>query len=196
MDIRLLVKITSRAWALDILAHMHRGVRGRQAALLTATGAGRTAFGASLAHVLELGLLMRNPGHGHPLRPEFVLSEQGAVVAEMAHKVLEEASDEVAAKLMRKSWTVPILALARQPQRFSELRAALGGITDRALSTSLQALEAQGWVAREIDLSERVPFPTYQAVNAGARISQVIGVVGWEPVRSGSSKKSRLLIER
>ncbi len=178
MDIGLLVKITSRAWALDILAQMHRGVRGRQAALLTATGAGRTAFGASLAHLMELGLVMRNPGHGHPLRPEFVLTEQGVVAAQMADKVLGAVPDETEIKLLRKSWTVPVLALAAQPQRFSGFRAGLGKVTDRALSTSLQMLEAQKWVTREIDLSERVPFPTYQAVNAGARISQVIGVAG------------------
>lgn len=175
MDIKLLVKITSRAWALDILAHMHRGVRGRQAALLTATGAGRTAFGASLVHLMELGLVMRNPGHGHPLRPEFVLTDQGVIAAEMADRVLSEVPDETETKLLRKSWTVPVLALAAKPKRFSELKPGLGAITDRALSTSLQRLEAQDWVAREIDVSERVPFPTYQAVNAGARISQWVG---------------------
>lgn len=176
MDIELLVKITSRAWALDILAHMHRGVRGRQAALLAATGAGRTAFGASLAHLMELGLVMRNPGHGHPLRPEFVLTEQGVVAAQMADKVLGAVPDETAIKLLRKSWTVPVLALAATPQRFSGLKSGLGTITDRALSTSLQKLEAQDWMAREIDLSERVPFPIYRAVNAGQEISRVIGL--------------------
>lgn len=177
MDIRLLVKITSRAWALDILAQMHRGVPGRQATLIAATGAGRTAFGASLAHLMDLGVVMRNPGHGHPLRSEFVLTELGVVTAAKADEILRaaEASDT---KLLRKSWTVPVLALATRPQRFSGFKAGLGAITDRALSTSLQKLEAQEWVAREIDLSERVPFPTYQAVNAGARISQVIGLVG------------------
>ncbi|MFY0617279.1 MAG: winged helix-turn-helix transcriptional regulator [Shimia sp.] len=175
MDIKLLVKITSRAWALDIMAQMHRGVPGRQAALIAASGAGRTAFGVSLAHLMELGLVARNPGHGHPLRPEFVLTDLGAVAAAKADEILQ-AAEESDTKLLRKSWTVPVLALAAQPQRFSGLKARLGAITDRALSTSLQTLEAQDWVTREIDLSERVPFPTYQAVNAGERINQVIGL--------------------
>ncbi|MDA5557195.1 winged helix-turn-helix transcriptional regulator [Shimia sp. MMG029] len=172
MDIKLLVKLTSRAWALDILAHLHRGVPGRQATLLAATGAGRTAFGASLQHLMALGLVARNPGHGHPLRPEFILTAEGKAAAAKADAILR-AAEVSAAGLLRKSWTVPVLALAARPQRFSGFKAGLGAITDRALSTSLQRLEAQDWVAREIDLSERVPFPVYRAVNAGGEISRV-----------------------
>jgi DNA-binding HxlR family transcriptional regulator len=174
MDITLLVKLTSRAWALDILAQLHAGVPGRQATLLAATGAGRTAFGASLQHLMALGLVARNPGHGHPLRPEFVLTEDGKAASALAHRVLQAVPDAGQAGLLRKSWTVPVLALAAQPLRFSGLKAGLGAITDRALSTSLQRLEAQEWVAREIDLSQRVPFPVYHAVNAGGEISRIV----------------------
>ncbi|MBO9409030.1 helix-turn-helix transcriptional regulator [Shimia sp. R9_1] len=176
MDIHSLVKLTSRAWALDILAHMHAGVPGRQAALLAATGAGRTAFAASLQHLMGLGLVERNPGHGHPIRPEFRLTQEGAAAAALAHRVLQAVPDGAQLGVLRKSWTVPVLALAQQPQRFSGLRAGLGAITDRALSASLQRLEAQNWVAREIDLSQRVPFPVYQAVNAGGEISRIVAM--------------------
>ena len=81
MDINLLVKITARAWSLSILALMHQGVPGRQAALLTRTGAGRTAFAQSLTHLIDLGLLARTSGHGHPLRPEYELTEKGKPAA-------------------------------------------------------------------------------------------------------------------
>ena len=89
MDIKLLVKISARAWSLDILAQMYRGVPGRQAALLSATQAGRTAFSKSLAHLVELGLVERNPGHGHPLRPEYRLTDRGKIAAAMADRVLQ-----------------------------------------------------------------------------------------------------------
>ena len=77
MDMEFLVKLTARAWSLSILARLDAGVPGRQAPLLAATGAGRTAFAQSLAHLHALGLLERNPGHGHlPLKvPDEAISQ-------------------------------------------------------------------------------------------------------------------------
>lgn len=86
MDISQLVNITSRAWALPILSSLHTGVAGRQAPLLAATGASRTAFAQSMEHLISIGLLERNPGHGHPLRPEFRLTPPGIEAAAIAHK--------------------------------------------------------------------------------------------------------------
>ncbi|MEL0437151.1 transcriptional regulator [Phycobacter sp. K97] len=174
MDINDLVKLTSRAWALDILAAMHRGVPARQAPLLAACGAGRTAFGASLAHLIELGLLMRNPGHGHPLRPEFKLTAKGEVAAGMAAQVLDQVREDPARALLRKRWTLPVLAQATQPVRFSDLRTGLAPVTDRALSTSLLDAEDQGWILREIDLTTRRPFPVYSAVGKGLRLGEAV----------------------
>ena len=43
MDTNILVKLTARAWALDILAALNRDVPGRQAALRRRAAAGRRA---------------------------------------------------------------------------------------------------------------------------------------------------------
>lgn len=176
MDINLLVKLTSRAWSLPILAAFDQGVAGRQAPLLAATGAGRTAFAASLERLIELGLVERNPGHGHPLRPEFRLTPAGEGAAASASRILRASQDTQGLVLLRRTWTLPILALTEQPRRFSALRSDLGTITDRALSTSLQRLEDRSWVQRDIDLSGRAPFPTYRAVNHGMNIHHAIGL--------------------
>ncbi len=172
MDIGDLVKLTSRAWALDILAAIHRGVPARQAPLLASCGAGRTAFGASLAHLIELGFLIRNPGHGHPLRPEFKLTPKGEVAAGMAARVLDQVRADPARALLRKRWTLPVLAQATRPMRFSGLRAGLAPVTDRALSHSLLDVEGLGWIRREIDLSTRRPFPVYSAVGEGLMLGE------------------------
>ena len=173
MDINLLVNITSRAWSLPILAHMHEDVAGRQAPLLHATGAGSTAFAQSVAHLIELGVLERNPGHGHPLRPEFRLTAMGKVAASMAHEI-HNLPLGAELGLVRKSWTVPILGALHDAQYFNEIGAMLPTATDRALSLSLKSLEQRDWVQRMVDGAARPPRPAYMAVNEGKEISQIV----------------------
>lgn len=173
MDIKHLVNITSRAWAVPILAALHEGVPGRQAPLLTATGAGRTAFAQSLTHLIDLRLLERNPGHGHPLRPEFRLTTPGKIGAEISHQIMTLAGEENS-NLLRKSWTLPILAILHEPHHFNDIQRALAPITDRALSQALKAMEDRDWVKREVDLDTRPPRPIYDAANLGAKISAIM----------------------
>ena len=45
---------------------------------------------AVLGQLLRKGWLMRNPGHGHPLRPEYVLTEAGRPVGAWCERVMEE----------------------------------------------------------------------------------------------------------
>jgi len=174
MDIKSLVKLTSRAWSLNILTLMHEGMPGRQAPLLAATSASRTSFASSLDHLVELGFLERNPGHGHPLRPEFRLTPQGVEAAAIASRIVKAVPDDREFALLRRSWTVPILALTASPRRFSIIKSYLAPITDRALSTSLHQLEEREWLRREIVTSNRLPFPTYHAANRGIEINRAI----------------------
>lgn len=176
MDIKSLVNITSRAWSLNILALLHQGVPGRPAPLLAATSASRTSFAASLQHLIQLKLLERNPGHGHPLRPEFRLTHHGMEAAETANRIVKAVPDDEEFALLRRSWTVPILAVTNTPRRFSVIKSDLVTITDRALSVSLYQLEEREWLQRNIDTSKRVPFPTYHAANKGIEINEAIGL--------------------
>ncbi|MEC9435034.1 MAG: winged helix-turn-helix transcriptional regulator [Pseudomonadota bacterium] len=172
MDNDALVKLASRAWSLAILAALDAGAPGRQAPLLAATGAGRTAFGASLAHLFDLGLMERNPGHGHPLRPEFRLTAAGRAAAPLAAAMLRAAPGAADAALLRLAWTAPVLAACRAPRFFGEIRADLSPITDRALSQTLTRLHAHRWIARDTDADLRPPRPRYMATGPGAEIGR------------------------
>ena len=174
MDIKTLVNLTSRAWSLKILALMHAGIAGRQAPLLAASGASRTAFTQSLYHLESLGILERNPGHGHPLRPEFRLTPIGLVFAPIAHKIDTAVQDNDGAILLRKMWTVPLLAVTTKPRVFSDLSRELNPITDRALSKSLRELNDQNWITRSVNIEQYPPRPYYHAVNQGAQINQAV----------------------
>ena len=172
MDTCTLVKITSRAWALPILANLNDGVPCRQAPLLTATGASRTAFAQSMDHLISIGLLERNPGHGHPLRPEFRLTPLGKTTAALASKI-QRLSGEEDQDLLRRSWTVPVLSVLQRPSQFSEIKRRLLTISDRALSQSLQSMEERLWVHRNVDQAARPPKPIYSTINTGAMICKV-----------------------
>lgn len=174
MDMQTLVNISAKAWALKILALLDSGVPGRQAPLLAATNASRPAFATSLYHLVDLKLLEKNPGHGHPLRPEFRLTPQGVIAASVAGQIINAAPDEEAFAILKRSWSVPILVIAGTPTRYSTIKNGLGNITDRALSQSLYFLEESDWLERKINVSERTAFPTYHAIKKGAKINRAV----------------------
>ncbi len=173
MDIELLVKLTSRAWSLSILAQMDRGVPGRQATLISAIGAGRTAFRQSLDHLIDLELIERNPGHGHPLRPEFRLTVKGAEIAGTANRIETLVKKPDQQTLLRRAWSLPVLSASLEPRYFGEIKSRLLPITDRALSQSLKLLETQRWVLRDVETSSRPYRARYQAANTGAQIGRM-----------------------
>lgn len=174
MYIESFVNITSRAWAVPILSSLHAGVAGRQAPLIAATGASRTAFAQSMDHLIKIGLLERNPGYGHPLRPEFRLTQFGLKAAAIANKVQRVTSDEDH-DLLRKSWTLPVLTSLQAPSHFNDIKRNLQTITDRALSQSLKSMEVRNWVSRSVDETARPPRSIYRAINTGGMISRVTG---------------------
>ncbi|MEP1538591.1 MAG: transcriptional regulator [Paracoccaceae bacterium] len=177
MDINSLVNVSARAWSVPLLAALGDGVQGRQAVLIKRLGASRSAFGLSLAHLQSLELVRRRSGHGHPLRPEFELTEQGEVAAKAAQSVMRIVHRNPDANtLIRRSWTLPILSQTIQPAYFAILRSGLAPITDRALSQGLKSLEDMHWIRRDIAAGYRPPRPLYSAVGTGAAIAAALDV--------------------
>ena len=106
------------------------------------------------------------------LRPEFRLTPLGQTAAVMASKILD-VSEEAEQDLLRRSWTLPVLATLQKPSQFSEIKRSLSTITDRALSQSLRRMEDRQWIHRSVENAVRPPMPIYQAINTGAMISNV-----------------------
>lgn len=159
---------------MPILSNLHDGVPGRQATLLAVTGASRTAFAQSMEHLITIGLLERNPGHGHPLRPEFRLTQLGAKAAAIANKIQGVVGVEDQ-DLLRRSWTLPILTSLHTQSHFNDIQRNLMTITDRALSHSLKSMEERKWVERSVNDAARPPRSVYNAVNIGGMISRITG---------------------
>jgi len=171
MDIESFVKLTGRAWAPTLLALMARGVPGRQAVLLARAGAPRSAFAGSMARLIEMRLVQRNPGHGHPLRPEYVLTDAGRVAGAAMMGALSPGLQAGTLNLMRRTWSLPVLGALRQPSHFGQIATRLSPVTDRALSQSLKALENAELVTRIVRSELRPPRAIYARSALGAEVA-------------------------
>ena len=174
MDSSLLVKLCSRSWCLTALALITSGVPARISPVAHAAGSGRTAMTASFEHLLELGLLVRSPGHGHPLRPEFMLDAHGRAIGDWALQLETCLDGDGDRRRVRRAWTLPILGELAERRRFNELRRALAPITDRALTLALADLADVGWVERTVEATASPPTVRYGTVGKGTEITRLL----------------------
>lgn len=159
--------LVRRRWSIPILAALHRDEGGHGGAKFVtlchrvgAPGrpANQGAVRQSIEHLIEAGWLARNPGYGHPLRPEYILTRSGAGVASAAAALDAALRAAAAQEIMLRRWSLPIVRAAHQlgESRFTQLAECLQPVTDRALSLALRDLG-------QIDAIARIatPAPAY-----------------------------------
>jgi DNA-binding HxlR family transcriptional regulator len=163
-------------WSVPVLAELAHGQAGgcRFANLTRRLGVSRESLRRTLATLVGAGLVMRNPGHGHPLRPDYVLTAHGARVAPACAALVDALHDSGLAELARKKWPLPVLfALAPAPARFSELRAALEPVTTRALALALKDLETAALVERTL-VDDYPPRAEYRLADGARDVAQLL----------------------
>ena len=174
MTLQHFLSLCARAWSIPALALIYEGVPARLTPLATAAGASRAAMDASLTRCEELGLLERNPGHGHPLRPALVLTRTGRDVARLCAAVLALLTTDDERKLARRSWALPVIVVMANVAAFGELRRQLTPVTDRALSQCLKELLNVGWVERVLDDTGDRPRLLYRCSAAGTALHRAL----------------------
>ncbi|MEV5968175.1 winged helix-turn-helix transcriptional regulator [Kribbella sp. NPDC051952] len=166
-----LERLVHLRWAVPVLAELHRGYGGRFVNLTHSLGVGRESLSRTLTFLTEAGLIQRNPGHGHPLRPEYLLTSAGAQVAEPAAALVDVLQELEATDVGLRKWSLPILTLLTGERRFSELRAALPETSNRALALALKDLEAAELISRTVT-TDYPPATLYGATPPGNRLAQ------------------------
>lgn len=149
VSIQDLIALFHHRWSAPVLAELLRQKGSRFVTLGNTLGVGRESLKRTLASLVDLGLVARNPGYGHPLRPEYVLTPRGRRVSARCAKLLDALNDD--ADIALRKWSLPVLFALRQPSRFSELQSALPGVTARALALALKDLQSAGFVERRIE---------------------------------------------
>ena len=162
-------------WAVPTLAALGALSTGAKfVTLQKSLGASRDSLKRTLAALIESKLVARNPGYGHPMRPEYLLTEAGHQIA--------PACATLVAKLQRmgiehgglKKWSLPVAhALATEGVRFNRVHAALADVTPRALAQALRDLQEMGLVERLL-VDGNPPRTEYRLTGRGRRLAPVV----------------------
>ena len=172
-----LVALFHNRWSVPILAELHRQRGSRFATIARTLGMNRESLRRTLAALIESGLVGRNPGYGHPLRPEYVLTSRGERIASWSLPLVERLRSGGLEDVALKKWSMPVVfALGGGPRRFSELREALEGISPRALTLALKDLEAAGLVDRRVT-DDYPPATVYRLTRTGRPLATLLAQV-------------------
>ena len=165
-----MVRLFHLRWKVPILGQLAKNpANGRVAALARQLDVGRTTVVRTLRVLVDDGLVGANPGYGHPLRPEYILTERGRTAAEWSVQFVAAAErrPDLLPLIFRK-WSMPVLVLvASGVPHFGELQAELRDITARALTLTLKQLGDAALVVRTV--SESYPVRTHYRATARGR---------------------------
>lgn len=167
-------RLTAARWLVPLMAHVGAKDGSRFAVMLAALGLSRSALAASLAQLQEAGWLTRNPGHGHPLRPEYVLTQGGEPIAAFCQGVMAQRERLGLAPGQMPRWSLPLIArLGRDRARFSALRDSLLPVTPRALSLTLKQMLSVDLVDRKLQ-AEFPPVAIYGLTGKGRALAEAM----------------------
>jgi len=137
-------------------------------------GVARSALSAALARLQENRWVIRNSGHGHPLRPEYVLTAEGRPVAAWCERVMEQRRRLGLEPDSLTRWSLPVVAcLDTEWTRFSALRGELAPVTPRALSLTLKQMLSVDLVRRRLE-DGFPPHPLYGLTPRGRDLAEAM----------------------
>ena len=169
-----LAALFHRRWAVPVLAQLHKD-RGAKAITLTnRLGVSRDALRATLDDLIEHGWIAHNPGYGHPMRPEYLLTRRGEKLGPTCVRLMAVLRNMGIQRTALRKWSMPItLALAGGVEHFGELKHMLPGITSRALTLGLKELQRTGLIERRI-VDQYPPTTSYRLTRRGRRLVPVL----------------------
>jgi DNA-binding HxlR family transcriptional regulator len=139
---------------------------------------GRGSLQRTLAALVDAGLMRRNAGYGHPLRPEYMLTDAGKKAALAAAPLMSRMDELGISELTLKKWSLPVAqALFTTDGRFNKLLGVLPDVTSRALAQALKDLEAATLVEREL-VDGRPPHTEYRLTAEGRRLVKLTRALG------------------
>ncbi|MBB4100307.1 winged helix-turn-helix transcriptional regulator [Sphingomonas kyeonggiensis] len=164
---QLLRMLEANRWAIPVLALLSREQGSRFAVIARAFSLSHNSLTRCLAWLKECGWVVPNPGHGHPLRPEYLLSEAGRPVGALCERIEAMRTRLKLATGELPRWSLPLVGgMGTEWSRFGEIQARLAPVTPRALSTTLKAVIDAELVRRRLE-DRYPPLPLYALTGKG-----------------------------
>ena len=170
-----LIGLLHHRWAVPALAELDSvGGGAKLVTLQHRLGASRDVLKRTLAALSEAGLVAANPGYGHPMRPEWVLTGLGRRIAPACTALVSVLCRLEVEEVGLKKWSLPVAhALATVGGRFNAVRGVNAEVTPRALAQALRDLQDVGLVERSL-VDGSPPRSEYQLTRRGRRLTPVI----------------------
>ncbi len=169
-NLNLLMNLVHHRWNIPIIAELYRCSGAKFITLINHLAVSRGSLSVSLKYLIDLGLVERNTGHGHPMRPEYLLTKKGATIGKDCLLLMRVVQHRNEADLAFRKWTLPLVAaIGGNSLRFNELRSALRDATPRAVTIGLKLLLQQRWADRTL-IDEYPPAARYELKPKGRRI--------------------------
>jgi DNA-binding HxlR family transcriptional regulator len=165
-------------WIIPTLAAMYaeRGAT-RFVVLHNRLGASRDSLRTAITVSMDLGLIERNPGHGHPLRPEYLLTGPGQAVGAACAAYATVVATLRAEHIGFRKWTAQLLhSLHTGHHRYSVIQTDLCEITPRALSNSLRSMSEAGLVERGVE-EAYPPRSVYRLSRTGLLAANAVALI-------------------
>lgn len=160
-------RLEANRWAIPVMALLSRERGARFAVIARAFDLPHNSLARCLAYLRACGWVIPNPGYGHPLRPEYLLSEAGRPIGALCERIAETRIRLALGAADLPRWSLPaVIGMAPEWTRFGELQTRIGTVTPRALSTTLKAMIGHGIARRRLEESYP-PVPLYGLTGRG-----------------------------
>jgi DNA-binding HxlR family transcriptional regulator len=162
-------RLSAGRWLIPILAVMAGESGSRFSVLERRLGVSKSVLSGTLGRLEAEGWISRNPGHGHPLRPEYLLTRPGRGVAVWCEGIIAQRQSLGLDAGVLGRWSLPLIdAIGSEWRRFSVLQRGLAPISPRALSLELVSLCGASLIDR------RAPGPVYGLTDRGLSLAATL----------------------
>ena len=157
----LLEGIFASKWGVPVITGLDALHGAKYVTLSSRLGVSRASVLRAVQTLIDSGVVRQNPGYGHPLRPEVVLTDLGVQIAPACSELRERIQNHPVSVVALKKWTMPVLhSVQSGAERFGDIRGSLPCATDRALVIALRDLQGVAMVRRKIE-NGYPPRPLY-----------------------------------